>query len=104
MFMPEIVTVPVNGRLWDISTIAAATTVPAGALSGTIGFAGAPRTEPYQRARPPTKSVARLITASRRWKLYRVFNVKAYCYACADAEHICDMGRAKAKNTARKKR
>jgi hypothetical protein len=28
---------------------------------------------------------------------------KGYCYACADAEHICDMGRVKAKNTARKR-
>ena len=76
MFMPEIVTVPVNGRLCDVSTSAAATTAPAGALFGTIGFAGAPRTEPYQTARPPTNLMARLITASRRWKLYRVFNVK----------------------------
>ena len=52
MFMPEIVTVLVNGRLCDISTIAAATTVSAGALSGTIGFAGAPRTSHTKRRDP----------------------------------------------------
>lgn len=76
---------------------------PLGHCSVPIGFAGAPRTEPYQTAPTPYKLGGALNHCIAPLEVVPGIQRKGYCYACADAEHICDMGRAKAKNTARKR-